>query len=334
MPAIAVYHYSYGNKRESLIFATLVSKENKNKNIVLKSDFVGVADAQVLVPSADGRSRAHVFTLQKRYKCRRNKDSFDAHLEQGKRAVNYTQNWWATEKKKINFHHLFITQRRKWRLRDAYPPCPGGTNYKSFNDIIVVILRTLRKRLPLSVRNCTTNRGQMNSFIQRHLFLKYKQQMTRQEKIRQQESISGLFFRDCGYQMHEKRERGRKKQKQIIIAFELQSSQWTLERENNNIFKDNKTIDFVFGNTTFPRRNRGQHSFFFSQKNVSKFTKQSIISNFFPLSFVYFLASYEIKTMRSPSQCISREWYTPVGDCVITPFVMHTHTHSRQKYFK
>lgn len=66
----------------------------------MKSDFVGVADAQVLVPSADGRSRAHVFTLQKRYKCRRNKDSFDARLEQGKRAVNYTQNWWATEKKK------------------------------------------------------------------------------------------------------------------------------------------------------------------------------------------------------------------------------------------
>lgn len=63
--------------------------------------------------------------------------------------------------------------------------------------------------------------------------------------------------------MHEKRERGRKKQKQIIIAFELQSSQRTLERENNNIFKDNKTIDFVFGNPTFPRRNRGQHSFFF-----------------------------------------------------------------------
>lgn len=112
MPAIAVYHYSYGNKRESLIFATLVSKENKNKNIVLKSDFVGVADAQVLVPSADGRSRAHVFTLQKRYKCRRNKDSFDAHLEHGKRAVNYTQNWWATEKKN-KIHHLFITQRRK-----------------------------------------------------------------------------------------------------------------------------------------------------------------------------------------------------------------------------
>lgn len=79
--------------------------------------------------------------------------------------------------------------------------------------------------------------------------------------------LAACFFRDCGYQMHEKRERKGKK-KQIIIAFELQSSQRTLERENNNIFKDNKTIDFVFGNTTFPRRNRGQHSFFFLVKRM------------------------------------------------------------------
>lgn len=138
------------------------------------------------------------------------------------------------QKKKISFI-IYLSHRGENEDCGTHtPPCPEGANYKSFNDIIVVIPRTLRKRLSLSVRNCTTNRGQMNSFIQRHLFLKYKQQMTRQEKIRQQESISGLFFSRLWISdARKEREEGEKKTNNNRIRIAIESTDFGKRKQQH-----------------------------------------------------------------------------------------------------